>query len=61
MAARTSWITWTDGIFGAIFDGTALLMLPCLGRYALPNSYSAMRLIRCAQIAPPAGDGGARD
>jgi uncharacterized membrane protein YdcZ (DUF606 family) len=31
MAARTSWITWTGGIFGAIFIGTAVLMVPRLG------------------------------
>jgi bacterial/archaeal transporter family-2 protein len=31
MAARTSWITWTGGIFGAIFIGTAILMVPRLG------------------------------
>jgi bacterial/archaeal transporter family-2 protein len=28
---RTSWITWTGGIFGAIFIGTAILMVPRLG------------------------------
>jgi bacterial/archaeal transporter family-2 protein len=31
MAARTSWITWTGGIFGAFFIGTAILMIPRLG------------------------------
>ncbi len=31
MAARTSWITWTGGIIGAIFIGTAILMVPRLG------------------------------
>jgi bacterial/archaeal transporter family-2 protein len=31
MAARTSWMTWTGGIFGAIFIGTAILMVPRLG------------------------------
>ncbi|MBR1220196.1 DMT family transporter [Bradyrhizobium sp. U87765 SZCCT0131] len=31
MAARTSWISWTGGIFGAIFIGTAILMVPRLG------------------------------
>ena len=31
MAARTSWVTWTGGIFGAIFIGTAILMVPRLG------------------------------
>jgi len=31
MAARTSWITWTGGIFGAIFIATAILMVPRLG------------------------------
>jgi transporter family-2 protein len=31
MVARTSWITWTGGIFGAIFIGTAILMVPRLG------------------------------
>ena len=28
---RTSWISWTGGIFGAIFIGTAILMVPRLG------------------------------
>jgi transporter family-2 protein len=31
MAARTSWPSWTGGIFGAIFIGTAILMVPRLG------------------------------
>jgi bacterial/archaeal transporter family-2 protein len=31
MAARASWITWTGGIFGSIFIGTAILMVPRLG------------------------------
>jgi bacterial/archaeal transporter family-2 protein len=31
MAARTSWITWTGGIFGAIFIGTTILTVPRLG------------------------------
>jgi len=31
MAARTSWISWTGGIFGAIFIGTAILTVPRLG------------------------------
>ena len=31
MAARTSWMAWTGGIFGAIFIGTAILMVPRLG------------------------------
>jgi bacterial/archaeal transporter family-2 protein len=31
MAGRTSWITWTGGIFGAIFITTAILMVPRLG------------------------------
>jgi bacterial/archaeal transporter family-2 protein len=31
MAGRTSWITWTGGIFGAIFIATAILMVPRLG------------------------------
>jgi transporter family-2 protein len=31
MAARTSWISWTGGIFGAIFIATAILMLPRFG------------------------------
>ncbi len=31
MAARTSWPSWTGGIFGAIFIGTAIFMVPRLG------------------------------
>ena len=31
MAARTSWVSWTGGIFGAIFIATAILMLPRFG------------------------------
>jgi bacterial/archaeal transporter family-2 protein len=31
MAARTSWIAWTGGIFGAIFISTAILMVPRFG------------------------------
>jgi transporter family-2 protein len=31
MAARTSWISWTGGIFGAIFIATAILMVPRFG------------------------------
>jgi bacterial/archaeal transporter family-2 protein len=31
MAARTSCISWTGGIFGAMFIGTAILMVPRLG------------------------------
>ena len=31
MAARASWPSWTGGIFGAIFIGTAILMVPRLG------------------------------
>jgi bacterial/archaeal transporter family-2 protein len=29
--ARTPWITWTGGLFGAIFIGTGILMVPRLG------------------------------
>lgn len=31
MTGRTSWSSWTGGIFGAIFIGTAILMVPRLG------------------------------
>ena len=31
MAARTSWVSWTGGIFGAIFIATAILMVPRFG------------------------------
>jgi bacterial/archaeal transporter family-2 protein len=31
LAERTNWISWTGGIFGAIFIGTAILMVPRLG------------------------------
>ncbi len=31
VAARASWMSWTGGIFGAIFIGTAILMVPRLG------------------------------
>jgi transporter family-2 protein len=31
MVARTSFISWAGGIFGAIFIGTAILMVPRLG------------------------------
>jgi transporter family-2 protein len=31
MTARTSWISWTGGIFGAIFIATAIFMVPRLG------------------------------
>jgi transporter family-2 protein len=30
-AARASWVSWTGGVFGAIFIGTAILMVPRLG------------------------------
>jgi len=30
-AGRTSWPSWTGGVFGAIFIGTAILMVPRLG------------------------------
>jgi transporter family-2 protein len=29
--ARSSWISWTGGLFGAIFIGIAILMVPRLG------------------------------
>jgi transporter family-2 protein len=29
--ARSSWISWTSGLFGAIFIGIAILMVPRLG------------------------------
>ncbi len=31
MAARASWPSWTGGLFGAAFIGTAILMVPRLG------------------------------
>jgi bacterial/archaeal transporter family-2 protein len=31
MIARTSWISWAGGFFGAIFIGTAIFMVPRLG------------------------------
>ncbi len=31
IAARTSWISWTGGIFGAIYIAVSILMLPRLG------------------------------
>jgi transporter family-2 protein len=31
MIARTSWASWTGGIFGAIFIGIAIMMVPRLG------------------------------
>jgi bacterial/archaeal transporter family-2 protein len=31
MAARTSWVSWTGGMFGAIFIATAILMVPRFG------------------------------
>jgi transporter family-2 protein len=31
MAARTSWVSWTGGIFGAIFISTAILVVPRFG------------------------------
>jgi len=31
MAARTSWVSWTGGIFGAIFIARAILMVPRFG------------------------------
>ena len=30
-AARISWYSWTGGLFGAIFIGVAILMVPRLG------------------------------
>lgn len=30
-AARVSWYSWTGGLFGAIFIGVAILMVPRLG------------------------------
>jgi len=31
MVARTSWISWTGGIFGALFIGISIIMMPRLG------------------------------
>ena len=31
MVARSSWISWTGGIFGAIYIAGSILMLPRLG------------------------------
>jgi bacterial/archaeal transporter family-2 protein len=31
VVARTSWASWTGGIFGAIYIGTSILLLPRLG------------------------------
>ena len=31
MAARSSWFSWTGGVFGAVFIGTAILAIPRLG------------------------------
>ena len=31
IAARSSWISWTGGIFGAIYIAVSILMLPRLG------------------------------
>src|SRR5579862_4591219 len=31
MAGRSSWISWTGGIFGAIYIAISILMLPRLG------------------------------
>ena len=31
MAARTTWVSWSGGIFGAIFIATAILMVPRFG------------------------------
>lgn len=31
MMARTSWVSWTGGIFGAIFIGAAIFAVPRLG------------------------------
>ena len=31
MAARSSWVSWTGGIFGAIYIAVSILMLPRLG------------------------------
>jgi transporter family-2 protein len=31
MAARTSWVSWTGGMFGAIFIATTILMVPRFG------------------------------
>lgn len=33
--ARTSWASWTGGIFGALFVGVAILMVPRLGATAV--------------------------
>ncbi len=30
-AGSTSWLTWSGGLFGALFIGTAILMVPRLG------------------------------
>jgi transporter family-2 protein len=34
VVARTSWASWTGGIFGALFVGVAILMVPRLGATA---------------------------
>lgn len=31
LAGPTSWLSWTGGLFGALFIGTAILMVPRLG------------------------------
>ena len=31
MVARTSWVSWTGGIFGALFIGISIFMMPRLG------------------------------
>ncbi|PWC53177.1 DMT family transporter [Azospirillum sp. TSO22-1] len=31
LAGSTSWLSWTGGLFGALFIGTAILMIPRLG------------------------------
>ncbi len=31
LAGSTSWVSWSGGVFGALFIGTAILMVPRLG------------------------------
>jgi hypothetical protein len=51
MAARTSWPSWTGGIFGAIFIATAILTGPRLGAATVLALIVALLLSR-RQAAP---------
>ena len=54
MVARMSWITWTGGIFGAIFIGAATLSVPRLGAGIVP-ALIVVRQMLCSPVSDHLG------